>query len=229
MDSEGKLKGASRSYMFSAIEESLKRLKTDWIDLYLMHSPDPLTPIEETMEAFDELIRQGKVRYIGCSNTPAWGIVDANWTARAAHRSTLTACEDEYSLVNRRAEVELIPAALAHGIGLLPFYPLASGLLSGKYTPGTPPPAGSRFAKPERFETRFQSEIVSQRVEALRDFAFRRGHSLLELAMSWLSAQPVVGSIIAGATSPNQIEANVKASTWALSAEDLSEIDRVTK
>lgn len=229
MDSEGKLKGASRSYMFKAIEESLKRLKTDWIDLYLMHSPDPLTPIEETMEAFDDLVRQGKVRYVGCSSTPAWGMIDANWTARTSHWSTFAACEDEYSLVNRSAEVELIPAAVAHGIGLLPYYPLASGLLSGKYTPGTPPPAGSRFAKPERFETRFQSELVSQRVEALREFASRNGRTLLNLAISWLAAQPVVGSVIAGATSPTQIEANVQAANWALTAEDLSEIDRITR
>ena len=229
MDSEGKLKGASRSYMLSAVEESLRRLKTDWIDLYIMHATDPSTPVEETMRAFDDLVHQGKVRYVGCSNTPAWRMIDANWTARRANWRTFSGCQDEYSLVNRHAEAELIPAATAHGIGLLPYYPLASGLLSGKYVPGVPPPSGSRFAKPERFEARFQTEAVSKKVEALREFATRRDHSLLELAISWLAAQPVVGSIIAGATNPDQVELNVKALSWSLTADDLAEIDNITR
>jgi aryl-alcohol dehydrogenase-like predicted oxidoreductase len=229
MDAAGKLKGASRRYILSAVEASLRRLKTDWIDLYQMHSPDPLTPIEETMRALDDLIRQGKVRYIGCSNTPAWLFVQAHWTARAAGGAPFISCQDEYSLVNRTIEKDLVPAANAHGAKILPFYPLASGLLTGKYRKDEPPPPGSRFAKPERFESRFQTERTANMVEALRAFAQARGHTLLELAMSWLAAQPHIGSIIAGATTPAQVESNVAAAGWALAAEDLAEIDRIAK
>ncbi len=229
MDAAGKLKGASRRYILSAVEASLKRLKTDWIDLYQLHSPDPLTPIEETMRAMDDLVRQGKVRYIGCSNTPAWLFVQAQWTARGANGAQFITCQDEYSLVNRNIEKELVPAANAHGASFLPFYPLASGLLTGKYRPDAPPPPGSRFAKPERYESRFINDRTTNKVEALRAFAEARGHTLLELAMSWLACQPHVGSIIAGATSPSQVESNVAAASWTLTADELAEIDRITK
>jgi aryl-alcohol dehydrogenase-like predicted oxidoreductase len=229
MDDSGAKRGASRRYIISAVEASLARLGTDWIDLYQMHAVDPDTPIEETMRALDDLVRAGKVRHVGCSNTPAWRIVDANWTARARHGVAFISAQDEYSLLNRKAEADLIPALRAQRMGLLPFYPLASGLLTGKYAPVTPPPAGTRFARPERFETRFQNEATTHKVEALRAFAEQRGHTLLELAMSWLAAQPVVGSIIAGATSPAQIEANVKAAgAWALGPDELRDIDGLT-
>ena len=185
--------------------------------------------IEETMRAMDDLVRQGKVRYLGCSNTPAWLFVQAQWTARTNGGSQFITCQDEYSLVNRNIEKELAPAAKAHGASFLPFYPLASGLLTGKYRPDAPPPPGSRFAKPERYEARFMTDRTREMVEALRNFAETRGHTLLELAMSWLACQPHVGSIIAGATSPAQVESNVAAASWALGAEDLAEIDRITK
>ncbi|MFM9966817.1 MAG: aldo/keto reductase [Burkholderiales bacterium] len=228
MDDEGKLKGASRRYIVTAVEDSLKRLKTDWIDLYQLHAADPLTPIEETMRALDDLVRQGKVRYIGCSGVQAWQFVAANWTAKSLGLTQFISHQHEYSLVNRAIEEELVPAAKSVGICILPFYPLASGLLTGKYKPGTPPPPGSRFANPTRFETRFQNDATMKKVEALRTFAEGRGHTILELAMSWLVAQPHVGSVIAGATTPEQVESNVKAASWALSAEDLAAVDKLT-
>lgn len=228
LDAEHKQKGASRRYVMSAVEASLKRLNTDWIDLYQLHAPDPLTPIEETMRALDDLVTSGKVRYIGCSNTPAWRVVEAVWTARSLGLHPFISCEDEYSLLNRNIEAELIPAARAHGLGIVPFYPLASGLLTGKYKKGEPPPAGSRFAKPERFEKRFQTPSTSAKVDALGMFAEKRGHTLLELAMSWLAGQKIVGSVIAGATSPDQVKANVAAAAWKLSLEEYAEIDKIT-
>jgi aryl-alcohol dehydrogenase-like predicted oxidoreductase len=229
MDDAGKMKGASRAYILSAVEASLKRLNTDWIDLYQMHAPDPATPIEETMRALDDLTKQGKVRFVGCSNTPAWRVVDAAWTSRLNGLVPFISCQDEYSLLNRKVEIEMVPAARLHGLGILPFYPLASGLLTGKYKAGEPPPPNTRFSKPERFEARFQNDATTRKVEALRTFAEQRGHTLLELAMSWLAAQPLVGSVMAGATSPEQIEANAKAVTWSLSADDLAEVDKITQ
>jgi aryl-alcohol dehydrogenase-like predicted oxidoreductase len=205
-----------------------KRLKTDWIDLYQLHAADPLTPIEETMRAMDDLVRQGKVRYIGCSGVQSWQFVEANWTAKTHGLTPFISQQHEYSLVNRGIEAEMVPAARSVGICILPFYPLASGLLTGKYTPGAPPPPGSRFANPTRFETRFQNEATVKKVEALRAFAEARGHTLLELAMSWLVAQPFVGSVIAGATTPEQVESNAKAASWKLTAEDLAAVDQIT-
>lgn len=228
MDEEGRLKGASRRYIINAVEDSLKRLKTDWIDLYQLHAADPLTPIEETMRALDDLVRQGKVRYIGCSGVQSWQFVEANWTAKSLGLTRFISQQHEYSLVNRGIEAEMVPAAKSVGICILPFYPLASGMLTGKYKPGTPPPAGSRFANPSRFELRFQNDATMKKVEALRAFAESRGHTLLELAMSWLVAQPFVGSVIAGATSPDQVESNVRAASWALNANDLAEVDKIT-
>ena len=228
MDDAGKLKGASRRYIMSAVEASLKRLGTDWIDLYQLHADDPLTPIEETMRALDDLVKQGKVRYIGCSGVVPWRFVQANWTAKSLGLAQFVSVQHEYSLLNRGIEADLVPAAQAHGISVLPFYPLASGMLTGKYKPGSPPPPGSRFDKPSRFEVRFQGEATAKKVEALRSFAEKREHTLLELAMSWLAAQPHVGCVIAGATSPQQVEANVKAASWKLGSEDLAEIDRIT-
>ena len=229
MDDEGRLQGGSRRYVMNAVEASLKRLKTDWIDLYQMHRPDPATPIEETLRALDDLVRQGKVRYIGCSNTPAWRVVDACWTAKAHGLPGFISWQNEYSLLNRGIEADVVPAAHAHGVGILPYYPLASGLLTGKYKPGAPAPAGSRFDKPSRFEVRFQNDATLKKVEALRSFAEARGHTLLELAMSWLAAQPHVGSVIAGATSAEQMAANAKAASWVFTGVELAEIDKLTR
>jgi aryl-alcohol dehydrogenase-like predicted oxidoreductase len=230
MDAEGKLKGGSRRYIMTAVEASLKRLKTDWIDLYQYHLVDPLTPIEETLRALDDLVHQGKVRYIGCSHMPAWQVVDSMWTSRTSNLARFIACEDEYNLISRDIEDELMPAMAQHGIGLLPYYPLASGLLTGKYKRGAPLPADSRFAViTERdYVGQFMTETNMSRVEKLTSFAVQRGYKLLDIAMSWIAQRPLVASVIAGATKPEQVEANVKAAALKLTADDLKEIDKLT-
>jgi aryl-alcohol dehydrogenase-like predicted oxidoreductase len=224
----GVMKGASRRYIMSAVEDSLRRLKTDWIDLYQLHAPDPLTPMEETLRSLDDLVCQGKVRYIGCSNLPAWQVVEAQWIARQQALESFISCQDEYSLVRRDLESELQPAMQRYGLGLLPFFPLASGLLTGKYKRNAPPPEGTRFATTQRLADRYATAANWAIVEGLADFCAKRGQSLLELAFSWLLARPPVASVIAGATKPEQLEQNVKAADWALTPEDLAEIDRLT-
>jgi aryl-alcohol dehydrogenase-like predicted oxidoreductase len=227
MDDSGEKWGGSRQYIMTAVEDSLRRLKTDWIDLYQMHRVDPRTPIEETLRALDDLIRQGKVHYIGCSNFAAWQMTEAAWTARTAGLNRFVSCQDEYSLVHRAPEMELIPAARKLGFGLLPYFPLASGLLTGKYRRNTPLPAGTRLAKTQRLADRYLTERNWAIAEKLGEFAEARGRTTLELAFSWLLAQSPVASVIAGATRPEQLEQNVKAGDWALTAEELAEIDRI--
>jgi aryl-alcohol dehydrogenase-like predicted oxidoreductase len=221
--------GASRRYIMDAVEDSLRRLKTDWIDLYQLHQPDPKTPIAETLRALDDLVRSGKVRYIGCSNLKAWQATDAAWTAQVQNLHGFISAQDEYSLLARGIEAELIPALEAKGMGLLPYFPLASGLLTGKYKQNADAPKGTRMAAIKRLADRFMTEENWKTVDALQAFCDARGRSLLELAFSWLLAQPCLSSVIAGATRPEQIEANVKAAGWTLSAEELAEIDRITK
>jgi aryl-alcohol dehydrogenase-like predicted oxidoreductase len=228
MDAAETQKGASRRYLLSAVEASLKRLKTDWIDLYQLHRPDPLTPIEETLRTLDDLVRTGKVRYIGCSNLPAWQVVDALWTAKQAGGTRFICCQDEYSLLVRDVERELVPAISAHGLGLLPYFPLASGLLTGKYQRNVAMPQNARLTVMSRFADRFLTPEHWQTVERLQGFCAGRGHSLLELAFSWLGSRPQVASVIAGATEPAQVEQNAKAPTWSLTADDMAEIDRLT-
>lgn len=228
MDEPGKLKGGSRRYIMLAVEASLRRLKTDWIDLYQFHFPDSSTPMEETLRALDDLVRQGKVRYVGCSNQPAWRVVEATWTARQAGIGGFVSCQDEYSLLFRKPEADLIPAMDACGLGLLPYYPLASGLLTGKYRRGESLPAGSRFANNAALGPRYMTERNWDRVEGLQAFAQAHGKTLIELAFSWLAARPVVASVIAGAMTPAQVESNVASASWSLSPEDMQEIDRIT-
>jgi aryl-alcohol dehydrogenase-like predicted oxidoreductase len=228
MDDGGVLSGASRRYVIGAAEASLRRLKTDWIDLYQLHRPDPRTPIEETLRALDDLIAAGKVRYIGASNLPGWQISDAAWTSQVGGLNHFISAQDEYSLVKRDIERELLPAIDHHGLGLLPYFPLASGLLSGKYRHGAPLPEGARLTKTQGLADRYLTEANWLRVEKLRGFAEARGHSLLELAFSWLAANKHVSSVIAGATKPEQVEQNVAAIRWTLSADDLAEIDRLS-
>jgi len=227
MDDSGEKLGGSRRYIMTAVEDSLRRLRTDTIDLYQMHQTDPRTPIEETLRALDDLIRQGKVRYIGCSNFPAWQMTEAAWTARTAGLNGFVSCQDEYSLVHREPEAELIPAALRLGFGLLPYFPLASGLLTGKYRRNVGLPAGTRLASTQRLADRYLTERNWTMAERLGDFVAVRGRTMLELAFSWLLAQRPVASVIAGATRPEQLEQNVKAGSWALTAEELAEIDRM--
>ena len=215
----------SRGYIMAAVEDSLRRLKTDYIDLYQYHFPDPLTPIEETLRALDDLVRQGKVRYIGCSNLAAWQLVDANWTARANGLGRLLSTQAEYNLLHRAPETELFAAMQSAGITLLPYFPLASGLLTGKYRKGQDLPADTR-ANLAYFKDGFSEERLDQ-VEHLIGFAEARGHTILELAVSWLLAHPIVSSVIAGATKPGQVTANAKAAEWVLTAEDMAELDAI--
>ena len=228
MDAEGIKKGGSRRYIVEAVEASLKRLKTDWIDLYQIHRPDPLTPIEETLRTLEDLIRQGKVRYIGCSNLPSWQVADAYWTARNHGIEGFASCQDEYSLLVRGAEKELIPAARHFGMGLLPYFPLANGMLTGKYKRNQPMPDGARMTREAQRANEVLTETNWQKTEKLSAFCEKHGKTMVELAFSWLAAQPVVSSVIAGATRPEQIEANVKAASWTLNADELAEIDAIT-
>jgi aryl-alcohol dehydrogenase-like predicted oxidoreductase len=228
MDDSGEKAGGSRRYIMAAVEDSLRRLKTDWIDLFQMHRTDPRTPIEETLRALDDLIRQGKVRYIGCSNFPAWEMTEAAWTARACGLNGFVSCQDEYSLVHRAPETELLPAARKLGFGLLPYFPLASGLLTGKYRRNAPMPPGTRLAGTQRLADRYLTERNWAIAEKLADFAETHGKTMLELAFSWLLSRPPVSSVIAGATKPEQLEQNVKAGTWKLTPEELAEIDHIT-
>jgi aryl-alcohol dehydrogenase-like predicted oxidoreductase len=222
---DGEKNGASRRYIMAAVEASLKRLRTDWIDLYQQHRHDPLTPIEETLRALDDLVRQGKVRYIGCSNFTAAQMVEAQWAARHLNLNAFISAQDEYSLLKRNLDAENIPTMERYGLGLLPYFPLASGLLTGKHKRGQAAP-GTRLAT-DAF-ARFMDDTNFDVLEKLEAFVKARGRTMTELAFSWLAARPTVASIIAGATKPEQIEANVKAADWVLSPEDMAEIDKIT-
>jgi len=214
----------SRRYIVRAVESSLRRLRTDWIDLYQLHWPDPATPIEETLAALDELVRAGKVRYIGSSNMRGWQVADAEWTARSRGLHRFVSAQNEYSLLNRDVEDDLVPALEEYGIGLLPYFPLASGLLTGKYRRGEQAPENSRLAgRPERL-----TDEAFDKVEALESFAKGRGVTILDVAIGGLAAQPAVSSVIAGATSRDQVERNVAAGNWQPTLEDLAELDAIT-
>lgn len=228
MDDAGRLKGGSRRYIMSAVEASLKRLKTDWIDLYQYHKPDPLTPIEETLSALDDLVRQGKVRYIGGSNMPAWQVAKAQEVSRANGLERFVSCQDELSLMVRDIDGELTPAMRHYGLGLLPFFPLACGLLTGKYSRVKPMPVDGRLTQTKRWADKYLNDANWTKVEALEAFAKARDRSLLELAFSWLACKAPVTSIIAGATTAAQISANVRAAGWRLTEAEMTEVDRIT-
>ena len=216
---------ASRRYVRIAVEASLRRLGTDHVDLYQLHQPDLVTPVEETLAALSELVDEGKVRYVGCSNLAAWEVVDAHWTARTAGLHPFVSAQNEYSLYNRAAEEELLPALEHLGMGLIAYFPLAYGLLTGKYRRGETAPEGSRLAADSQ---RARLEGADwDRVEALHAFAEERGLSILDVAVGGLAAQPGVTSVIAGATRPEQVEANVRAGLWEPSAEDLAALAEV--
>jgi aryl-alcohol dehydrogenase-like predicted oxidoreductase len=214
----------SRRYIRAAVEGSLRRLRTDHIDLYQMHQPDPRTPIEETLEALDELVRQGKVRYIGSSNFAGWQIVDADWAARANGGARFISAQNEYSLLERDSETDVVPAAEHVGVGVIPYYPLARGLLSGKYRRGQAAPPGSRLANRPAVLEQADWDVV----EALQKFAADRGRTLLDVAIGGLAAQPGVASVIVCATTPEQVRANAQAGLWEPTAADLVEIDEIT-
>ena len=216
--------GGSRRYIVDAVEASLRRLGTDYIDLYQIHSPDPTTPIEETLRALDDLVRSGKVRYIGHSNFSAAQTVEAAWTARTEHLTPFVSLQNHFNLLNR-LDNELLDVCRRYGLGILPYFPLASGMLTGKYRPGQPAPEGTRLAGP--MGGRLLTDRNYETVQKLESIAEQGGHSLLELAMSWLAQQPQVSSVIAGATKPEQVEQNAAAVTWKMSPEELAAIDEV--
>jgi aryl-alcohol dehydrogenase-like predicted oxidoreductase len=228
IDGTGTPGGASRRYIMQAVEASLRRLNTDWIDLYQLHRPDTKIPIEETLRALDDLVKAGKVRYIGCSNLSATQLEAALTVSKRQDLAPFVTCQDEYNLLSRGLEKDRAPVMRQHGLGLLPYVPLASGLLTGKYRHNAPLPPGSRLASSARHVGRVLNERNWRVVEALREFAIRRGYTLLELAMSWLASRPFVSSIIAGATPPEQVEQNIAAVGRTPSPADLVEIDRIT-
>lgn len=213
-------RGTSRRYITDAVEASLRRLRTDYIDLYQLHRPDPETPILETLQVLDDLVHQGKVRYIGHSNFAGWQIVDAQWTAQTEHLVRPISAQHEYSLLDRTIESEILPAIKATGLGLLPYYPLASGFLTGKYRRDRMPEGARLTNAPAHRRTQVFSDANFDRLERWEDFATERGHSITDLAFAWLLADPSVSSVIAGATSPEQIDSNAGAGEWKLSAED---------
>ena len=228
MDPSGRLQGASRRYIISAVEASLRRLNTDYIDLYQQHIADPRTPIEETLRALDDLVRQGKARYIGCSTLSAWQVVEAQWTSIHHGLERYVSCQERYNLLERELDDQLMPVIQSYRLGLIPFAPLANGLLTGKYRRDAPLPAGARLTTTPRTAERYLTEANWAAVERLAGFCATRGHTLLELAFSWLLHRPGVASVIAGATNPEQVEANVRAAGWPLSRGDMDEIDRLT-
>lgn len=222
------LNGAGRHYIMRAVEDSLRRLRTDHLDLYQVHRPDPATPIEETLRALDDLVRDGKVRYVGCSNFAGWQLAEAEWAARAGGTVRFISAQNEYSLVDRWIEGELVPAANAYGVGILPYFPLANGLLTGKYQRNHAMPDGARMTeRPTRAE-----EVLTDRnwtiAEKVADYAAARGHSLLEAAIGWLASQDHVPSVIAGATTAEQVAQNAAAADWRMTAEEIADINALS-
>ncbi|MDP3175488.1 MAG: aldo/keto reductase [Phenylobacterium sp.] len=217
--------GASRRWIMQAVDESLARLGTDYIDLYQIHFPDPATPIDETLRALEDVVKAGKVRYIGNSNFTGWMIADADWTARDQRLTRFVSAQNGYSLLDRKAEQEVLPACTRFGLGFLPYFPLASGLLTGKYKRGEPPAQDTRMAAWGERAARALNDQNFDKVEALSAYAEARGRTLLDLAFAWLLGHPQVSSVIAGATRAEQIGGNVKASTWRLTSQEMTEID----
>jgi aryl-alcohol dehydrogenase-like predicted oxidoreductase len=210
-----------RGYIRRAVEASLRRLRTDYIDLYQIHVPDPATPVAETLAALDELVKEGKVRYAGHSNYAGWQIAEAAHVAQEIGAAPFVSAQNHWSLLERGAEAEVVPAARHYGVGILPYFPLANGLLTGKVRRGQPVPEGSRLASREGYVT----DDKLERVESLAAWAQTHGVSLLDVAVGGLAAQPGCSSVIAGAMSAEQVKANAEAGAWEPTAEDLAEID----
>ena len=220
----------SRGAILRDIEASLQRLGTDYIDLYMLHWPDNSTPLQETLRTLEDIVRTGKARYIGCCNLPAWQVVESKWLSKTEGLREFIVAQDEYSLAYRAAEKQLLPALNHYGMGFMPYAPLANGLLTGKYSAGTAAPEHSRLAA-NLWKTGdlYLTEKNLALVAGLSAFAARRGRTLLELAISWLLANPAVCSVIAGATRLEQLEANTSAGEWQLSSDELAEIDQICK
>ena len=217
-------KGGSRRWVTQAAEDSLRRLKTDYIDLYQFHSPDPATPIEETLRALDDLVRAGKVRFVGNSNFDAGQMAEADATAKGAGLARFVSAQNELSLLSRAAETGLLPECERLGLGFLPYFPLAAGMLSGKYHRGEAPGEGTRLAGWGSRADRILNDANFARVEALAAWAEARGRTILDLAFAWLLAHPAIPSVVAGATSPQQVQANAAAAGWRLTPEEVAEV-----
>jgi len=217
--------GLSRKHIVDGVEDSLRRLHTDYIDLYQVHQVDARTPIYETLSALDDLVHQGKVRYVGCSNFAAWQICEALWAADRKNLTPFVSVQPRYNIFDRAIERELVPFCRQYGIGIIPYSPLAGGLLTGKYRPGEPPPPDTRAGRNPRMQQQLNEQNLAK-VERLRNWAKEHDRTVGELALAWLLSRPEVSSIIAGATRPEQVEANARAAEWTLSEEDLKEIDQ---
>ena len=228
MDDGEYMKGGSRRYIMQAVEASLKRLNTDYIDLYQMHFPDPATPIEETISALDDLVRAGKVRYVGCSNFAGWQLVEAHYIAKEAGLAPFVSAQNHYNLLDRKIEIELVPAAKKYGAGILPYFPLASGMLTGKYRRGGNGPEDGRLTVAAAMGKNLLTDANFDIVEKVTAFAEARGKSTLDAAIGWLASQPHVASVIAGATKPEQVEQNVQAGAWEMTAEERDEMNKMT-
>jgi aryl-alcohol dehydrogenase-like predicted oxidoreductase len=218
--------GLSRKHIMEGIEASLRRLDTDYVDLYQVHRFDSSTPIEETLSALDDLVRQGKVRFIGCSNFAAWQICESLWVAERKNVTPFVSVQPRYNIFDRAIERELVPFCRQYGIGIIPYSPLAGGVLTGKYHPGEEPPADTRAGRNARMRQQL-NEATLGRVDRLVAWAKGRAHSGGELALAWLLAHPEVSTVIAGATRPEQVEENARASEWRLTEADLQEIDEI--
>jgi aryl-alcohol dehydrogenase-like predicted oxidoreductase len=217
-------RGSSRWRIMEAVHASLRRLETDYVDLVMIHRWDPLTPIEETLAALDDLVRQGKIRYIGCSNFAGWQLVSSLWTSDRRGYASFAVAEMEYSLLARDIEVDVLPACRAFGIGVIPYFPLAGGVLTGKYRPGEPVPAGVRGHDNQRFARLFLQPHQLEAVPRLEAWAQARGHTITELALAWLLAEPAVCTVITGTTKPEQVEANLRAAEWELTPAEAAEV-----
>jgi aryl-alcohol dehydrogenase-like predicted oxidoreductase len=216
----------ARRYVRRAVEASLKRLRTDRIDLYQLHFPDPITPIEETLSVLTDLVREGKVRYVGCSNLAGWQIADADWTARTSGFERFVSAQNRYSLLDRSIEADVVPAAERFGLGVLPYFPLEYGLLTGKYRRGEDAPYGSRA---HSGPAPWLENADWDQIEALAKYAEARELTLLDVAIAGLAAQPTVASVISGATSGDQVRTNAAAMRWQPTADDLAELDEITR
>ncbi len=221
-------RGGSRYYIMRAVEASLRRLQTDYIDLYQMHRPDATTPLEETLRALDDLVRAGKVRYIGCSNYAAWQLSDALWTSSVNHLSAFLTVQSRFNVLERQIEAELVPCCQAHNIGVIPWGPLAGGFLTGKYHQGEKAPEDGRLSKPNALYSGVLNEANWSRLAKLEAFASERGHTVGELAIAWLLSKPYVSTVIAGAKKPEQVSANIAAGKWKLTAEEAVKVDDIT-
>jgi len=230
--------GASRKHIMDMVEASLRRLRTDYLDLYYIHKPDPNTPIEETLDTLDGLVHQGKIRYIGCSNYQAWQVCEAAHTSRSRHLSSFVCAQNEYNMINRTVERELVPFCGAYGVGLVPFYPLAAGFLTGKYRPGEPLPKGARYddaskTRPAQatlargLQQRFLNDRNFGMLAPMEEYASQAGHTMSELALARIASNSAVSSVLVGASNTEQLDANVKGVEWRLSPEESAEINKI--